>query len=214
MDSSRTGSGSSFTRSKQLPSPPRTNTPIWTNNGGSSGGGVQMPVPVPRVSTPQRRGTISSLTALGPPTNRSSSPEKRRQQQQQYGLQPSHTISSIHTRKGSREQEGDETLRSLLLPLASSHARSNSNSSSSYYTQQTDLSPRKLKSNANHSLVHLLPTLTALGMTSSAHLRAVARLSPETRDREVREEALRRGVSVVEWAILLDRIMGWEGGGR
>lgn len=38
------------------------------------------------------------------------------------------------------------------------------------------------------------------------HLKAVTRLSEEMRDREVREEALRMGVTVVEWAILLDKV--------
>lgn len=56
------------------------------------------------------------------------------------------------------------------------------------------------------SLLHIAPVLESLGMTSEEHLRAVARLSEETRDREVREEALRMGVSVVEWAILLDKL--------
>ncbi len=28
----------------------------------------------------------------------------------------------------------------------------------------------------------------------------------ETRDREVREEALRKGVTIVEWAILIDKL--------
>jgi hypothetical protein len=45
-----------------------------------------------------------------------------------------------------------------------------------------------------------------LGITKVEHLKAVLRLSEEMRDREVREEALRMGVTVVEWAILLDRV--------
>ena len=38
------------------------------------------------------------------------------------------------------------------------------------------------------------------------HLRAVSRLSEETRDKEVKEQALRRGVTVMEWAILVDKL--------
>jgi hypothetical protein len=38
------------------------------------------------------------------------------------------------------------------------------------------------------------------------HLRALAHMRAETRDREVREEAYALGVSVVEWAILVDRL--------
>ncbi|TFK34786.1 hypothetical protein BDQ12DRAFT_715117 [Crucibulum laeve] len=55
-------------------------------------------------------------------------------------------------------------------------------------------------------LVHIAPVLASLGISNEGHLRAVARLSEETRDREVKEEALRLGVTVMEWAILLDKI--------
>lgn len=55
-------------------------------------------------------------------------------------------------------------------------------------------------------LLHISPVLAALGIATEGHLRAVARLSEETRDREVRDEALRRGVTVMEWAILLDKL--------
>lgn len=33
-------------------------------------------------------------------------------------------------------------------------------------------------------------------------------MNEETRDREVREEALKRGVTVLEWAIFLDKLQG------
>ncbi|KAF8887150.1 hypothetical protein BD779DRAFT_531135 [Infundibulicybe gibba] len=55
-------------------------------------------------------------------------------------------------------------------------------------------------------LMHIAPILAGLGITKPEHLRAVARLSEETRDREVKEEALRQGVTVMEWAILLDKL--------
>jgi hypothetical protein len=56
------------------------------------------------------------------------------------------------------------------------------------------------------SLVHIAPVLNSLGVRQEDHFRAVAKLSEETRDREVREVALQKGVTVVEWAMLLDRI--------
>ena len=56
------------------------------------------------------------------------------------------------------------------------------------------------------SLIHIAPILVGLGIQTEAHLRAVGRLSDETRDREVKDVALHRGVSVVEWAMLVDRI--------
>lgn len=56
------------------------------------------------------------------------------------------------------------------------------------------------------SLLHIAPTLLELGIQRMEHLRAIARLSEETRNREVKEYALCRGVTVVEWAILLDKL--------
>jgi len=56
------------------------------------------------------------------------------------------------------------------------------------------------------SLVHVSDILKSLGIYKVAHLKAVARLSPETRDREVKEDALRLGMTVMEWAILVDKI--------
>lgn len=56
------------------------------------------------------------------------------------------------------------------------------------------------------SLVHVSDILNSLGMYKLEHLRAVARLSPEMRNREVKEVALRLGMTVVEWAILVDKI--------
>jgi hypothetical protein len=56
------------------------------------------------------------------------------------------------------------------------------------------------------SLVHILPTLARLGINKVEHLRAVAKLTPATRDREIREDALRMGITVMEWAIFVDKI--------
>lgn len=57
------------------------------------------------------------------------------------------------------------------------------------------------------SLLHIGPALNALGICKIEHLRAVRRLTEETRNRELREPALKRGVTVMEWAILLDKIL-------
>ena len=56
------------------------------------------------------------------------------------------------------------------------------------------------------SLLHLLPILEELGVRRSEHMTALARMREQTRDREVKEEALRKGVTVVEWAILIDKL--------
>jgi len=54
--------------------------------------------------------------------------------------------------------------------------------------------------------LHLLPILEELGVRHSEHITALARMREETRDREVKEEALKKGISVVEWAILIDKL--------
>ena len=56
------------------------------------------------------------------------------------------------------------------------------------------------------SLLHLLPILEELGVRRSEHMAALARMREQTRDREVKEEALKKGVTVVEWAILIDKL--------
>jgi len=56
------------------------------------------------------------------------------------------------------------------------------------------------------SLLHLTEPLQELGIQREEHLRALAKMHEETRDREVKEEALRKGVTVVEWAIFLDKL--------
>lgn len=66
----------------------------------------------------------------------------------------------------------------------------------------------RLLDSCQPSLLHIAPILDGLGVRDDAHLRALARMREDTRDREVREEALRMGVTVVEWAIFVDRLIG------
>ena len=54
--------------------------------------------------------------------------------------------------------------------------------------------------------MHIAPMLRNLGIQKMEHLRAITRLSPSIRDREVKENALRQGITVIEWAILLDKL--------
>ncbi|KAN0129532.1 hypothetical protein V8E53_012714 [Lactarius tabidus] len=61
-------------------------------------------------------------------------------------------------------------------------------------------------SSCQPSLLHLLPILEELGVRHSEHMTALARMREETRDREVKEEALKMGVTIVEWAILIDKL--------
>lgn len=56
------------------------------------------------------------------------------------------------------------------------------------------------------SLLHIAPILSELGIFKVEHLQAMKRLSEEIRDREIKEQALKRGVTVMEWAILVDKL--------
>ncbi|KAI6151298.1 hypothetical protein EDD17DRAFT_1146392 [Pisolithus thermaeus] len=59
------------------------------------------------------------------------------------------------------------------------------------------------------SLLHIAPVLYSLGIKQREHLRALVRLREETRDREMKEEMLRKGVTMLEWAILMDKLQGF-----
>jgi len=59
------------------------------------------------------------------------------------------------------------------------------------------------------SLLHIAPVLSNLGIQRKEHLRALARLREETRDREMKEEMLKQGVTLLEWAILVDKLQGF-----
>ncbi|KAJ7160265.1 hypothetical protein C8R46DRAFT_1107555 [Mycena filopes] len=56
------------------------------------------------------------------------------------------------------------------------------------------------------SLLRISPILQRVGILRTEHLRAVGKLSEDTRNKEVKEEVLKLGVTVVEWAILLDKL--------
>ena len=51
-------------------------------------------------------------------------------------------------------------------------------------------------------------------MRRSEHMVALARMREVARDREVKEEAVRKGVTIAEWAILIDKtaefVDSWE----
>ncbi|KAI0927005.1 hypothetical protein AcW1_007631 [Taiwanofungus camphoratus] len=84
------------------------------------------------------------------------------------------------------------------------HEQSVNDSMKSTSTSSVEL----ILSSCEPSLLHIIPVLSDLGIQRLEHLRAVARLNDETRDREVKEQAIKRGITVVEWAILLDKLQG------
>lgn len=64
----------------------------------------------------------------------------------------------------------------------------------------------KILNSCKPSLVHLVGPLEKLGITTVEHLQALGDLNPNIRDRELKDDALRLGVTVMEWAILVDRL--------
>ena len=92
------------------------------------------------------------------------------------------------------------------LPKSSFHATQSGSTISSIKSEAASELDAILTS-CEPSLLHISPILKRLGIRRVEHLKAVARLTPKTRDREVKEDALKLGITVVEWAILLDKIL-------
>lgn len=155
------------------------------------------------------------------------SPPHRIQSQSEYSTMTPRPLSpptipdgpsTIHGHLPSppRSPNSNSTTGSLLSPLLRGfetsspqplRALSQTSSPTPPIPSIHPLSLENILASTTPSLLHLHPTLQALGIHSPAHLKAIGRLSEETRDKEVRGEALRMGVTVVEWAILLDRVL-------
>ncbi|KAL0573707.1 hypothetical protein V5O48_008251 [Marasmius crinis-equi] len=74
-------------------------------------------------------------------------------------------------------------------------------------TQPSSVHPlEELLGSCQPPLSHLGPVLLELGIQTEDHLKAVGKMSETTRDRELKQVALKRGVTVFEWAILLDKM--------
>jgi hypothetical protein len=90
------------------------------------------------------------------------------------------------------------------MPVPVSPSAGTSTSSQTKVTSAAHI--ESVLSSCQPSLLHLAPILEELGVRHSEHMTALARMREETRDREVKEEALRKGVTIVEWAILIDKL--------
>jgi hypothetical protein len=110
-----------------------------------------------------------------------------------------------HTSHSSRTPPRTSTPTKGRLPPPSFHPTS-SGSSISSFNEISTASFKIILSSCSPSLLHLMPALLRLGIRTEEHLRAIANMNEDTRDREVKEEALRNGVTIMEWAILLDRL--------
>jgi hypothetical protein len=111
-----------------------------------------------------------------------------------------HISGVSRTRKNKDIQ--DQSRTSTQVPLMNCRSSSSTDSAKSSTSTWLD----SFLCSFQPSLLHIAPIITSLGIHHEDHFRAIVRLSEETRDREVREVALQKGMTVVEWAMLLDRI--------
>ncbi|KAJ7133432.1 hypothetical protein C8R44DRAFT_772416 [Mycena epipterygia] len=85
------------------------------------------------------------------------------------------------------------------------HATKSGSTISSIHVSSTPTLDHLLLS-CEPSLIHISPILQRVGIMRAEHLRAVGKLSEDIRNKVVKDEVLRLGVTVVEWAILLDKL--------
>ena len=158
------------------------------------------------VSSLRRQGTISPSTSETENWRTASS--NARDVNPRSDLLP---IYSTHGRKtqsqvvhGQRHHKASTHVEKALPPSPFHATRSGSTISSikSHPTLQFEA----LLESCEPSLLHIAPKLRRLGIRRVEHLRAIAKLTPKTRDREIKEDALRLGITVMDWAIFLDKI--------
>jgi len=103
-----------------------------------------------------------------------------------------------HNRSGSSSSPPQHLkVKHSANPRTPASLRSRSSSTSSVEEVLASCQP---------SLLHIAPVLSNLGIRHQEHLHALARLREETRDREMKEEMLKQGVTLLEWAILVDKL--------
>lgn len=177
-----------------------------------------MPPPSPRESAPKsptiRRSSgrsqqlreEASVPTMALVHKRGSGNANRRIQQQfmiTYPNTPPHSQGSLPSSASPRGQHGHNSASPrpsrTYVPIENFEEASVAKSTS---TSSVEL----ILADCEPSLIHIAPALACLGITRLEHLRAINRLSDDTRDKEVKEEALRQGVTVMEWAILVDKL--------
>ncbi|KAI0260232.1 hypothetical protein BC834DRAFT_973612 [Gloeopeniophorella convolvens] len=105
----------------------------------------------------------------------------------------------------SKSQRRAPLSPSALGPRKTEYSASISDSTSQTRVALT-VSLETVLGSCQPSLLHLLPVLEELGFRRPEHMTALIRMREETRDREVKEEALKKGITVVEWAIFIDKL--------
>lgn len=110
------------------------------------------------------------------------------------------TGKEVHHSRGASSSSPPQNPKAKHLTSSAAPTRTRSSSTSSVEGVLASCQP---------SLLHIAQVLSNLGIRRQEHLRALARLREETRDREMKEEMLKQGVTLLEWAILVDKIQGF-----
>ncbi|KZV62506.1 hypothetical protein PENSPDRAFT_658055 [Peniophora sp. CONT] len=121
------------------------------------------------------------------------------------------SLNRTHSNSNASSPPGTQTTGQTSAPSLSQPQSPRRPGTSTSTTRPSDAggpapSLERILASCDPPLVHLGPVLASLGVRRDEHLRALGRMRAETRDREVREDALKQGVTVVEWAILIDRL--------
>jgi len=161
-------------------------------------------------STPRREGTISPSTSEKEPSSEgpakaNSRSDARRKENTPPRTSPPAARSPPTGPTRERKRYKESTPVEKELPRSPFRPTQSGSTISSIRSAST-LELEDFLRACEPSLVHITPILKSLGIKSREHLKAVARLTPTTRDREVKEDALRLGITVMEWAIFVDRI--------
>ena len=166
----------------------------------------------PRTVTPDREGNTSGQSRRSPlraPVNgiegtpvRSSTPVRLLPESPSQKIQTPPRASTPYRSTTPHDRELPPEPESDLEPFHPTQ----SGSTISTIKSASMVAFENVLASCEPSLLHISPVLANLGIVTEGHLRAIARLTEETRDREVKEEALRQGVTIMEWAILLDKL--------
>ncbi|KAJ8514989.1 hypothetical protein ONZ45_g7526 [Pleurotus djamor] len=212
MKPSKLGEQFEMVRWKIIEDSPEKTVTMWRENvadaGGSNGGGsrsseVGMSVyyvnpddyAIEEGGDAMREEVISEQSRLGRGDGQTTaSYESHGYERRQDPYYPARATSSTGQPMASRSSQ-----------TTGSRTRNGSGSSQSFDNPMT-LAARNILASCTPSLLHVSPILVTLGITTEEHLKAMVRLNEDTRDRVVRDEALRKGITVMEWAILLDRL--------
>lgn len=168
------------------PSPPRTVSPDRDDS----------------VSRQSHRSPLRSLDGLEGTPPRSSTPVRRLPESPPQQISTPPRVSTPYRAVAPRDRE----LPPEPEPEPEPFHPTESGSTISSIKSSSVVAFESVLASCEPSLLHISPVLARLGIVTEGHLRAVAKLTEETRDREVKDEALRMGVTIMEWAILLDRL--------